>query len=298
MAPKTVQALIEDKFAALAEAAGLEFVTSGEHWLVMDTSDGLDTRLRIKRTFESAYLWVEMTGQAVERPDVNFFRERQLVRANAGASNRARLAVTVRAAYDKGDQLAKVFNAVRDMLAPFAAKPDSPVQAAAGARVVEATRSSWKDDDPAAARFVLTIPSGPGGRERRTLDPATTEDAERWAGQALGNMAVGRELILAALAEGWARAKVGGAYSTMLHEPDEDVTPLLLWVHGQDGPGVALTAEVLFAGEARLDALSTPVPSPAGLEPIRAALAAGVITEARVTDAAGTVIFDSTQREG
>lgn len=202
MAPKTVQALIEDKFAALAEAAGLEFVTSGEYWLVMDTSDGLDTRLRIKRTFESAYLWVEMTGQAVERPDVNFFRERQLVRANAGASNRPRLAVTVRAAYDKGDQLAKVFSAARDMLAPFAA-------------------------------------SKPG---------------------------------------------------------DEDMPPLLLWVHGQDGPGVALTGEVRFAGEARLDALSTPVPAPAGLEPIRAALAAGVITEARVTDAGGTVIFDS--REG
>jgi hypothetical protein len=84
-----------------------------------------------------------------------------------------------------------------------------------------------------------------------------------------------------------------GQYQMDTEGEDEDMIPLLLWVHGQDQPGVALTAEVLFAGEARLDALSTPVPAPAGLEPICAALAAGVITEARVTDAAGTVIYDS-----
>lgn len=89
-------------------------------------------------------------------------------------------------------------------------------------------------------------------------------------------------------------AAQGFTSGQLINEPeDEGVTPLLLWVHGQDGPGVALTAEVLFAGEARLDALSTPVLAPAGLEPVRAALAAGVITEARVTDAAGTVIYDS-----
>ena len=114
---------------------------------------------------------------------------------------------------------------LRDEIMRGTRELDSQPPPAAGVQVVEATRATPKDGPPPDARFVLSIPSGPGGRQRRTLDPAYTTDAARWAGQALGNMAVGTELIAEALENGWARAQVGGAYSRMLPDGDEPARP-------------------------------------------------------------------------
>jgi hypothetical protein len=227
MAPKSIQDKITEKFIELAEQAGLEFITSGSYWLIMDDRDGLDTRLRIKRTFGPDNAAFELAGQAVDRPGTAFFRERKLIRKNVGASNRSRLVIELRAAYGNGEALRKIFGAVHDLLAPYAVRPLSAMpqiklrlsDPQEPGLVVSATRATPKDGDPDAELFVLVVPearSGPSSARTRTLDHMSATAAASMAGAVLGNVAVGRELIEQAREHGWAQATVGGAHSSML----------------------------------------------------------------------------------
>ena len=128
MAPKTIQDRITGKFTEIAEAAGLEFVyiSPGQlgaepgTWLIMDDSDGLDTRLRVKYRFERDHATFELSGQAVDKPSAEFFAERGLFPSNAAGRRVPKL----RAEYVDGEMLRYVFGAVRDLLAPYAVKDE------------------------------------------------------------------------------------------------------------------------------------------------------------------------------
>lgn len=138
---RTVREKISAKFEALATEAGLELLTAGETtspgktditgtWLVMDDSDGLDTRLRIRFSFDRYLAGFVLSGQAVDARDIPFFRDRGLVREPAGSSGRGRFAVPFQnVGYDDGERFAKLTAAVRDLLAPYAvALPDDPAR--------------------------------------------------------------------------------------------------------------------------------------------------------------------------
>lgn len=217
MAQKIQDRLLAE-FEQLAERAGLFLYTveAAAEWLIVDESDGIDTRLIVQHNFERVGVKFKLAGQAVDRPDREFWAERKLY-PQAGRRNRP--VVEFYAEYADGERLGTLRQLVTDLLAPYAAQlAKLDAQLSGQAEVVEVTRSTAKADG-AAAQFVLTVPaarSGPDARKRRVLDPMGYTQAVSMAGSCLGNMAVARELVDAAREEGWARAEVGGAYSKLL----------------------------------------------------------------------------------
>ena len=84
---QTMQDKLTEEFRRLAEGeAGLEFVTdprgTSGSWYIMD---GLDTRMVISYKFEQDCIDMSLIGQAVEEPDSDFFKARQL-RSRFGGS--------------------------------------------------------------------------------------------------------------------------------------------------------------------------------------------------------------------
>lgn len=274
MAPKNIQTRITDKFTEIAEAAGLEliYISPGQRgvepgtWLIMDDSDGLDTRLSVEYRFELDHAKFELSGQAADKPGPEFFTERGLFVKNAAG----RRTVQLRAQYEYGDQLRKIFDVVTDLLRPFATRdvPTETFQAVFAELRRMGVVQPYLDEVMAAALM---------------------------HGQASRRLAADRIATVT-----WDQPS--GAYSMSLTTPDEDdpedTTPLLLWVHGQDSPHATLHAEVRFAGESRLDALSTSAPEGQALVTIHAALEQGVIEYAHVSRPGGPVVFDSEPQAG
>ncbi len=127
---QTMQDKLTEEFRRLAEGeAGLEFVTdprgTSGSWYIMD---GLDTRMVISYKFEQDCIDMSLIGQAVEEPDSDFFKARQL-RSRFGGSpfqgvqmrgpDGTRTLVFI-VAYRDGKGLRRMLGVVRDLLAPYA----------------------------------------------------------------------------------------------------------------------------------------------------------------------------------
>lgn len=120
MAQKIQDRLLAE-FEQLAGRAGLFLYTveaAGE-WLIVDESDGIDTRLCIKHAFEVDGVEFTLSGQAVTAARAEFFIERGLFRSAAVGARR----VVIRTEYHDGDRLRELFGVVRDLLKPFALQP-------------------------------------------------------------------------------------------------------------------------------------------------------------------------------
>jgi hypothetical protein len=151
---QTMQDKLTEEFRRLAEdEAGLEFVTDARDtpgiWYVMD---GLDTRIVIYHEFRRTRIDMSLEGQAVQKPDLDFFKARQLrpeevpsssgklgdlsdLFGGAAASSAEglriyrkadqigfRREVKLIAEYGDGERLRRALGVVRDLLAPYAKK--------------------------------------------------------------------------------------------------------------------------------------------------------------------------------
>jgi hypothetical protein len=126
---QTVQDKITEEFRRLTEdEAGLEFVTDPRGtfgiWYVMD---GLDTRMIISYGFTDSLFGVNLEGQAVERPDVDFFVARGLSPEEGWPTWGVRVegfdhprAVSMEAGFRDGERLRRMLGVVRDLLAAYA----------------------------------------------------------------------------------------------------------------------------------------------------------------------------------
>jgi hypothetical protein len=136
----TMQTKVTEQIEKIAAEAGLQLITAGTGkglsengrgtadkgtWLLMDDSDGLDTRLHVAWEFRSDSASFRLSGQAVWTPDPEFFTEHGLIRhAEPGSGRVRRYRVDFPdIPFAEGDRWGRLTDAIKLLLAPYRVTP-------------------------------------------------------------------------------------------------------------------------------------------------------------------------------